>query len=257
MLDVCAIGSGSRGNAYWIRAEGSAVLVDCGIPATRLLRALDRIGASPGELEGIVVTHEHTDHTAGLAVLRKRHDLPVWATPGTWEGIRRPGPGPFRPLDPGRPFAIGPFRILPFPTPHDAAEPIGVVLESDAGSVAVATDLGRVDDAVLERIGGARVLILESNHDEDLLRDGSYPWFLKERIRGDFGHLSNRASGNALVAAAHDGLEAVILAHLSKENNRPALAMKGACDALRRCGRSGVKVIVAEQEREGEVLNFR
>jgi len=257
MLDLCALGSGSRGNAYWIRAEGAAILVDCGLSATRILKTLDRIGASPDELEGIVLTHEHTDHTSGLAVLRKKRPLPLWATPGTRRGIARPGPGPIRPIEPGRPFAVGPFRVTPFPVPHDAAEPVGFVLESAAGSVGVATDLGRVEGGIPERLAGARALVLESNHDEDLLRDGSYPWVLKERIRGERGHLSNRASGDLLASAVHDGLEAVILAHLSRENNRPDLAREGARRALRRRGRDGVKVVVAEQDREGEVLSFR
>jgi len=257
MLEVCPLGSGSRGNAYWIRSEGSAVLVDCGLSATRILKTLGRIGASPDELEGIILTHEHSDHTSGLAVLRKRCPLPIWATRGTREGISRPGPGPFRSIDTRRPFAVGPFRITAFPIPHDAAEPVGLILETAAGSVGIATDLGRAEDAVLERIAGVRALVLESNHDEDLLREGSYPWYLKERIRSGRGHLSNRDSGNALAASLHDGLEAVILAHLSRENNRPELARAGAREALRRRGREGVKVIVAEQDREGEVLSFR
>jgi len=256
MLEVCALGSGSKGNAYVVGGEGSYILIDCGLSARRIRKGLQAANVPESALEGIVLTHEHHDHVAGLPVFRKGSGLPVYATPGTWEGVRRKGSGPFRPVEAGRPFAIGPFRIVPFSVSHDAADPVGLVLESDWGSVGIATDLGCADERIRQRLSGHRVVVIESNHDEDLLRNGSYPWDLKERILGLFGHLSNRDSQSTLVSAAHDRLEAVLLAHLSQENNRVDLALGGAVEALRRNGFDWVRVEVGLQDEAGEVIRL-
>ncbi len=258
MLEICTLASGSKGNAHLIGASGSYVLVDCGISALRIRNALDRIGVSLSAVEGILITHEHRDHVTGLRVFRKHCPVPVYTTRGTWGALPvAAGPGSFRVVDRERPFAVGPFRVRPFTVSHDAAEPVGFAFESEWGKAVIATDLGRVDRILRENLAGARVLLLESNHDEELLQNGSYPWFLKERILSEAGHLSNRASQSALVSAAHPMLEAVILAHLSEENNRPDLAGEGAREALLRNGRDGVKIAVAEQYAESEVFTFK
>jgi len=255
-LSLCPVASGSRGNAYLVGEEGSWLLVDCGISARRLGRALDGLGIFPGSLEAILITHEHRDHVAGLRVFRKKCDAPLYATRGTLASIPDPGPGRCRPIEPGRPFAAGSFRIRPFAVLHDAAEPVGFVIEGNSGSVGIATDLGRVGEEVLEAVAGVRALVLESNHDEEMLENGAYPWYLKERIRGDRGHLSNRASQSALLASAHDSLDAVILAHLSAENNRIEIAREGAEGALRNGGYGEIPVMVAEQDGVPELLEF-
>jgi phosphoribosyl 1,2-cyclic phosphodiesterase len=257
MIEVCALASGSKGNAYVVGSEGCYVLVDCGIPSRRLRKALDAIGVPLDAIEGILVSHEHRDHVSGLGVFRKECPAVLYATAGTCEGIEDPGPGPVREIEAGRPFAVGPFEIRPFAVPHDAVDPVAFRIESEAGAVALVTDLGTADERVREAIAGVRALVIESNHDEELLRAGSYPWYLKERILSDYGHLSNRASQAALVGSAHEGLEVVVLAHLSEENNRPNLALRGARAALRANRWDGVKVAVAKQDVEGEVFALR
>ncbi|MFH1279403.1 MAG: MBL fold metallo-hydrolase [Candidatus Eisenbacteria bacterium] len=256
-LTLCSFASGSSGNAHLIGSGGSYVLIDCGISSLRIRRALGRVGVSPGAIEGILLTHEHRDHTAGLEVFRKGCPVPIYGTAATGETLPfRAGRDHVRPVEPGRPFAVGPFRITPFRVCHDAADPVGFRIGAEEGDAAFATDLGTVDDGVREAIGGVRVLVLESNHDEELLINGPYPWYLKERIRSRHGHLSNGDSRSALASARHDGLEAVVLAHLSAENNRPGLAMDTAREALRENG-NRTKIILAEQHRETEVLEFR
>jgi phosphoribosyl 1,2-cyclic phosphodiesterase len=257
MLELCSIASGSKGNAYVVGAEGSYLLIDCGISARRLSRALGRMGVALESIEGILVTHEHRDHVSGLENFRKKCPAPLCGTYGTLDGISRPGPGPTHAIEAGREFAVGPFRVHPFSVQHDAEDPVGFRVECEAGPVAFATDLGRVDGTVRRAIAGARALVIESNHEEEMLRAGSYPWYLKERILSDFGHLSNRASQATLAGSAHEGLEAVLLAHLSAENNRPEIALAGARRVLRANRWEGVKLLVVEQEAEGEVLVFR
>jgi phosphoribosyl 1,2-cyclic phosphodiesterase len=256
MLELCSIASGSKGNAYVVGIDGSYLLVDCGISARRLTRSLARVGFPLDSIEAILITHEHRDHVAGLDRFRKECPVPVYATEGTWEAIPRHGPGPFHPVEAERPFAVGPFRVHPIPVSHDATEPVAYRVETERGAVAVVTDLGRTDEGIRCSISGLRALVLESNHDEEMLRSGSYPWYLKERILSDYGHLSNRASQAALVASAHDGLEVVLLAHLSEENNRPDLALDGAVRALRGNRWEGVKTTAASQEETGEVFTF-
>ncbi|MFH1681301.1 MAG: MBL fold metallo-hydrolase [Candidatus Eisenbacteria bacterium] len=256
MLELCSLGSGSKGNAYVVGEDGAYVLVDCGISSRRLCRALERAGVPIDAIEGILVSHEHRDHVSGLESFRRKCPAPLYATYGTLDCISRPGRGPTHPIEAGRPFAIGPFRIHPFSVCHDAVDPVGFRVESGSGPVAFATDLGSVNEAVRRAISGVRALVIESNHDEEMLRAGSYPWYLKERILSDFGHLSNRASQAALAGSAHEGLEVVLLAHLSEENNDPELALEGARAVLRANRWDGVKLIVARQEVEGETVTF-
>lgn len=257
MLNICSLGSGSRGNAWLIGCDGSFILVDCGLSAKRIHVSLERIGISPEAVEGIVVTHEHRDHVSGLRVFRKRHPVPLFATGGTLKGAGDTGPGPCHTIRLERAFRAGPFHVSPFRVMHDAADPIGLVLESERGSVGITTDLGTVDETVEVNLAGHRALILESNHEEDLLRSGSYPQFLKERILSEHGHLSNRDSRSALLAVADDSLEVVLLAHISEENNTVDLAVEGARAVLDQGGWNGIKVVAADQHQEGEMLELK
>lgn len=256
MLELCSIASGSKGNAYLVGIDGSYLLVDCGISSKRLCRALREVGVELEAIEGILVTHEHRDHVSGLERFRRACPAPLYATEGTREAIPRAGPGPFHAIESTRAFAVGPFRVQPIPVSHDAVDPVAFRFESERGAVAIVTDLGRATEEIRSSIAGVRALVLESNHDEEMLRAGSYPWYLKERILSAFGHLSNRASQAALVGSAHEGLEVVLLAHLSEENNRPAIAEEGAKKALLGNRWDGVKVLAAQQDKQGEVFEF-
>ena len=186
-------------------------------------------GLDPGALDAILVTHEHGDHVRGVERLVRRHRLPVYLTAGTRQeasGLQQL-PEVF-PFTCGREFRINTLVVHPFSISHDARDPAGFTIGADGVRIGVATDLGQVTSLVREHLRGCRLLILEANHDPDMLMNGPYPWFLKQRIRGRTGHLSNHESGCLLADILHSGLEQVVLAHLSETNNTPAKALAEA-----------------------------
>lgn len=215
-------------------------MVDAGLAAREIDGRLASMGADGSELHGILVTHEHGDHCRGLGPVARRHRLPVYLHPET----RRAASGLGK-IDDLREFESGGFihfrdlEAHAFPLTHDAAAPVGFTIETGEGKIGIATDLGIATRLVADRLRGCRVLILEFNHDEEMLRDGPYPWPLKQRIRSHHGHLSNREAAALLGDLLWEGLEAVFLAHLSETNNRPALAERCAravLDAQNLCG---------------------
>jgi phosphoribosyl 1,2-cyclic phosphodiesterase len=226
---ICLLASGSRGNALYIESAESRILIDAGLSARELTRRLEGIGVRSEDLDALLVTHEHTDHCQGVGPLSRRYDLPVYLHHETRRALPKLGRiGEINEFASGDVFDFKDLRITTFPITHDAIAPVGYTIETTAGKIGVATDLGIATRLVCERLKGCRVLVLESNHDEDMLRDGSYPWHLKQRIRSNHGHLSNSASAELLRGLVSDKLEAVFLAHLSEENNCPDLALQSA-----------------------------
>ena len=229
-MDFCTLASGSSGNCTYAGTERTAVLVDAGISCKRITEGLRQIDRSPEEISGILVTHEHTDHVCGLAVLVKKYGIPVYGTPGTLEAVWRSGkfdrvdPGLFHFVHPDERFSVGDLTVEPFRTFHDAAQPVGYRLEGGNSRMAVATDMGSYDDYVVEHLKGLDGILLEANHDINMLEVGPYPWPLKQRILGERGHLSNIHAGQLLCRILHDDLKTIVLGHLSKENNYEALA---------------------------------
>jgi phosphoribosyl 1,2-cyclic phosphodiesterase len=223
---MVVLGSSSSGNSTLVEADGSSVLVDAGFSCREVTRRLSTAGADVKDLEAIIVTHEHTDHLSGVRVLARRHDLPVYATPGTIKAGSRHLQGvDVRPKPHGEAFDQGPFNVTLVPIPHDAMEPAAVRLEAGARKVLVATDIGQFPWALVEHAQDMDALVLESNHDERMLRTGPYPAFLKQRIRGPKGHLSNSESAVALRALLGPSTRAVLLGHLSQKNNTEDLAL--------------------------------
>lgn len=226
-MRVFVLASGSGGNAIFFEFGKTRILVDAGISARRIEKSLEGIGVRMGEISGILITHEHTDHVKGLEVLARRHPIPVYARPETWNMIGcRHGlpPGTCRDL-PGS-LDIGEVGIEPFSVSHDAADPVGFCFYYKRTKCVLATDLGKVTKKVADALAYADVAILESNHDPGMLDRGPYPGFLKRRIRSDLGHLSNHDAARALAGAPRKGAMSVFLAHLSRQNNHPALAEK-------------------------------
>lgn len=222
-MEALILASGSSGNAALIRTGGASVLVDAGVSALQLRLRLEAFGSSPEEVDGIVLTHEHSDHIRGLDVFLRRHrDAPVWATPGTWSAlkVRSNGGGE---LQAGTTMRIGALRVTPVRTSHDAAEPVAFVFDDGSHSVAYCTDTGRFTTLLEQRLQGCDLLLLETNHDSDMLRNGPYPWSLKQRIGSSTGHLGNHQSGEAVAAVRSSVLKAVVGLHLSAENNCPDL----------------------------------
>ncbi|MCK4409582.1 MAG: MBL fold metallo-hydrolase [Candidatus Eisenbacteria sp.] len=250
-MKIAVLASGSSGNAIWVSSGSTAVLIDAGVSGRRVAQAAEGLGLDTTELSAVLVTHEHSDHVSGLGPVTRRFDVPVCATAGTHAAIdRRLGKCPGRTIvEAGTDFEIGDLLVSPFLVSHDCAEPVGYSVSDGRTVVAVATDLGVVSHPVRDRIGRADCVVLEFNHDEQMLRDGDYPWFLKQRIMGTEGHLSNEAAARELVSLGDGPMSALVLAHLSRENNTPDLALATARDALERAGRSDVDIHVAEQNR--------
>jgi phosphoribosyl 1,2-cyclic phosphodiesterase len=248
-MDVWSIASGSSGNAYLIRVDDTTILVECGISLRRITSFLARVGVDPRDLDGILLTHDHSDHTRAARQLAERYEVPLYATAGTL-GCAALRESPWaRPVQPDRPFSVGALEVLAYPVPHDAYEPVGFRLTGSKATVGVTTDLGFVPADVQRHFARTDLLILEANHDVQMLRSGPYPHFLKRRVLGNHGHLSNEATAEALVACRDAVPADVWLAHLSPVNNRPEVAQAAVSAHLERFGLGHVAVHVAERHR--------
>lgn len=229
-MRLCSIASGSSGNCIYTGTEATHVLVDAGISGKRVEAGLHSMGLTGHDVDGILVTHEHSDHISGLGVLCRRYRIPVYATPGTIGAIKACkslGEIPeelFCEIEADEAFTIKDLTVRPMRISHDAAEPVAYRFSYGKKKAAVCTDLGTYNDYTVECLKGMDVLLLEANHDVHMLQVGSYPYPLKQRILGNRGHLSNENSGRLLSRVLHDDLKKVVLGHLSQENNLPELA---------------------------------
>ncbi|MBQ5699017.1 MAG: MBL fold metallo-hydrolase [Lachnospiraceae bacterium] len=227
-----SIASGSSGNCIYAGTDSTHILIDAGISAKRIEKGLFEVGLKPGELSGICITHEHSDHIKGLGVLARKYEIPIYATEGTLAEIRNVkslGEYPeelLKPLRPDVKMTLGDLDILPFHIDHDAADPVAYRVQSGNKSVAVATDLGHYNQYTIDHLLDLDAVLLESNHDLRMLESGPYPYYLKRRIMGNFGHLSNENAGRLLNCILNDKMKYVLLGHLSKENNLPELAFE-------------------------------
>lgn len=231
-LRFALLGSGSRGNATVVEGGGVRVLVDCGFAVRELESRAQGIGMDPGSLAGILVTHEHGDHIGGVARLARAHKVPVYLTRGTaaaredWAGCT------LTYISPHAAFSIGALDVQPFPVPHDAREPCQFVFAHGGRKLGIVSDLGRGTPHVARSLDACDALLLECNHDPDMLARGPYPDSLKRRVGGDWGHLSNAQAGDLLRGIDRGRLRTLVLTHLSEQNNTPELARAAACEAL-------------------------
>ena len=240
---LVVLGSSSSGNSTLVEVGESSVLIDAGFSCKEVTRRLSIAGADPSDLSAIIVTHEHTDHVRGVRVLARRHDIPVYGTPGTLRAAARYLDGVRTdPRPTGEPFKHGNVRITLVPVPHDAAEPAAVRLDVADRRFLVATDLGHFPWSLLESGQDMDALVLESNHDETMLENGPYPVFLKRRIRGPDGHLSNVESAAALRALLGPRTRGVLLGHLSQKNNREDVALATVLEGVPDAVRNGVDI---------------
>lgn len=246
------LGSGSRGNATFVEAGSTRILVDAGFSGREIALRLETLGVEPGEIDAIVVTHEHGDHTRGAGVFARRHEVPLHLTEATRDAcpsLLRGGERT-RFYRPGHPFRIGALRIDPFLTVHDAADPVAVTVAGvECGTrLGIATDLGRPTAGIRHALEGCDFLILESNHCELLLREGRYPASVQARIASSHGHLSNHAAAAFACELAHPRLAGILLAHLSQECNRPELALDVVGAALEDAGWEGWLAVAPQDE---------
>lgn len=238
-MKITVFASGSGGNCALVSDGSTHLLLDAGISMRRIRTALAHAGVSIDELDGVLITHEHADHIAGLKMLLKYHAPTIFAphtVAGRLGGILPEAIDRMRVIDVGRSYEISTLSVRAFHTPHDTDESVGYRIEGAGGSFALATDMGCVTDEVLDGLLGADAVLIESNHDLELLQNGPYPFALKRRILSERGHLSNTACAALAARLARTGTRAVILGHLSRENNRPALALAESARALEGTG---------------------
>ncbi len=265
-MRFCSIASGSSGNCIYAGSENTHVLVDAGISGKRIEKGLNELDLTGKDLDAILVTHEHSDHIQGLGVLARRYSVPIYMTGGTADALLRSGSagkipdGLIREIREDEPFVIRDLKILPFTIPHDAAQPVGYRIENGTGAVGIATDLGKYTEYITDHLKDLDALLIESNHDVNMLEVGRYPYPLKQRILGDRGHLSNVDAGRMLCELLHDNIRAVFLGHLSKENNYEQLAFETVCSEVTMGDNpykaSDFYIRVAHRERMSEVVQF-
>ncbi len=253
----CALGSGSKGNSYLIGNDKNKILVDAGLSAKNIAEYLVGLGMQPGEIDGIVITHEHMDHINGIKVFSKKYDVPVYANEKTMAAILRKIPDMqsknVRVFE--NSFPIKSLDIQPFKTPHDSVCSCGFSVYSGNYKVTVATDLGHMNSSVMENLKNSDILVLEANHDLEMLEKGPYSLFLKQRVRGPRGHLSNDVCGQTLAKLLDYGLKHVVLAHLSEENNTPEIAYNTVIKYLNEKGaqdKKDINIDIARQHQRGK-----
>lgn len=218
-MRFASLGSGSRGNATLVETSNTCVMIDCGFSIKETEKRLARLGKQPNQISAILVTHEHSDHIQGVGRVARKHSIPVWLTPGTWRSgkIEHIEPAGF--IDCHTEFTIGDLHIQPFPVPHDALEPCQFVFNDGEFKVAVLTDFGSITPYIIEMLNGVDGLMLECNHDRNILLNGPYPESLKRRVAGDYGHLSNDQACEILSRIDRSRLQIMVATHLSDKNN--------------------------------------
>jgi len=231
-MRLASLGSGSRGNATLVESGDLCLLIDCGLPTSRIRAGLERLGRRLEDLTAIAVTHEHSDHVAGVERLARRLGLTVWMSGGTAAGVGELPGISVNLFSSHQPFHLSGVTLHPFPVPHDAREPTQFVIDDGRSRLGVLTDLGSVTPHVVEMLADCDALFLECNHDPDMLRLGDYPPALKRRVGGDWGHLSNQQAADLLARLDHARLRCVVAAHLSEKNNHPDLAFAALHEVL-------------------------
>lgn len=249
------LGSGSKGNATLVEGGGTRILLDAGLGPRILAERLQEAGVEPGTIDAIVLSHEHSDHTAGASRFSARWGVPIHASRSIQAGLGddRVEAPPFGDLEPAGSRAIGRLTITTFRVHHDARDPVGFLVEHDGATLGHATDLGLLTGTVMTALASCDALLLEANYDPQLLRNGPYPWTLKERIVSDLGHLANGDVAAYLERGGSPRCRHLVLAHLSENNNHPELALRAASEGLGRAGRGDVRVEVANARGSGWV----
>jgi phosphoribosyl 1,2-cyclic phosphodiesterase len=246
------LGSGSAGNSALVATDHCKILVDGGLSARQLVLRLEQCGVTPEQLDGVLLTHEHGDHVCGLEVLCRKFDVPIYCNALTAEAVRSDSAfgrhRNWRIFATGAEFSICDIAVQTFPVPHDAVDPLGFVFQAGAGSLGFITDLGYVTKMIVERLRHVRTLVIETNHDEKLLQNDAHrPWPVKQRIQSRHGHLSNAAAASVIEDLLPGKIERVVLGHLSRDCNKPELALQTVRSSLARVGRMDVEIHCASQ----------
>jgi phosphoribosyl 1,2-cyclic phosphodiesterase len=260
-MKFCVLASGSKGNATYIESGGTSILIDAGMSGIELQKRLSIIDVELSAIDAILVTHEHNDHVQSVGVLSRRAKIPVYANPATFSAASKTINKPFsyNEFETGGPFQLRNLEIHPFSISHDTADPVGFRISDGSASLGYCTDTGKVSRLMLHRLACCQALVLESNHDIEMLRSGNYPPYLKQRIRSSKGHLDNIEAATFLHELVHEKLQHVVLAHLSEENNQPEIALQAALDSLQTnpyCKETAIRISVASQGCVGELVSL-
>lgn len=255
ILSICVLASGSKGNAIYISTGNTAILLDAGLSGVQIENRMKERGLRPEKLDALIVSHEHSDHIAGVGVLARRYSLPVYINPATQEAASSclGRIDNFQSFECGAPCRINELDLRPFCLSHDAAEPAGFTIESPAGKIGIATDLGFAPNMVKQHLKGCDLLVLEANHDIEMLERGPYPWPVKQRIKSRTGHLSNEEARDLLMEVMDEKLGHVILAHISETNNNPEKALRVVAEPIKN---SGLNFSLTAQHLCGELIRL-
>ncbi len=257
-MQFCVLGSGSKGNATYVSANGTAFLIDSGFSGVEIERRLASIGAHGPSLNAILVTHAHSDHVKGVAVLARKYNLPVYANKGTIDAAGKMFKRVSRicEFQTGSSFSLQHFRIHPFSISHDCMDPVGFVIESGPVSLGYCTDTGKVSNLIRHRLACCNALILECNHDLELLKSGPYPLHLQQRVRSNQGHLANDDTARFVADLLHVELQHIVLAHISEVNNSPELAYNSVAAILQRNKGQQTSLSLAWQDKAGKLITL-
>ncbi|HOP46475.1 MAG TPA: MBL fold metallo-hydrolase [Desulfobacteraceae bacterium] len=263
-MKFSVLASGSSGNACYIEKGNTRVIIDAGLSSREIERRLGYIGVDPKSLDALIITHEHSDHIKGVGPFSRRFKLPVYINHKTLRIAQKTLGGLPEPVivKTGDTITIKELCIETFTKCHDAADPVGLVLShfngtsSNGKKLGIITDLGRSTGLVEDRLNGCHALIMEFNYDQEMLDQGPYPLFIKRRINGQDGHLSNKQAACLLETLSHENLEHVVLAHLSEINNQPEKAYREAANALDRCGFGGINIVISRQDMPGPIISL-
>ena len=255
MIRFCTLYSGSSGNAVYLETKNTKILIDCGVSGKKIATSLMDIGVKADEIDAVFVTHEHVDHTKSLGIMSRRYNLPIYANKNTWKGIGDTigsiSDDNKRYIETNKDFLIKDLLVHPFSIPHDAAAPVGYNFYADNKKIAFATDIGHVNESLTSNVRGCDMFFVEANHDIEMLKCCSYPYYVKQRILGEKGHLCNETSAELIACMVGSGTERFLLGHLSKENNFPQLAYKTVSNVLEEKSiKIGKDILLSVAERE-------
>jgi phosphoribosyl 1,2-cyclic phosphodiesterase len=258
IVKVCVLASSSSGNSTFIRTDRTSILVDAGLSKRDIFARLAAIGEAPESLHAILITHEHSDHVGGLVTVAKQLDIPIFITRLTAPGIPW---GEYVPkldcFQAGMTFSVGDIEVDSFTIPHDAIDPVGFCFRAQGVKIGLVTDLGYVTDSIKFHLRGTDLLVLESNHDLEMLKVGPYPWSVKQRVMGRKGHLSNDVVSGFIRSDLDSSTSTLVLGHLSEHNNHPEIVRNTAARALDESGRSlFTRLVVAEPKQQTEVFTY-
>jgi len=260
-MKFCVLGSGSKGNATYLESDGTSILIDAGMSGKELDKRLSAIGVELSTIDAILVTHEHNDHIQGVGVLSRRSGIPVYANPATFTAAAKIVNRLFsyNEFETGGTFYFRNLEIHPFSISHDTEDPVGFRISDGDIAFGYCTDTGKVSQLMLHRLAACQALVLESNHDIDMLQNGTYPPYLKQRIRSGHGHLDNAQTAVFLKELLHEKLQHVVLAHLSEENNDPEIVFHTAAEVLNNSPQyreEAIQISVACQGRVGQLISI-